>query len=41
MAEHCLLTWNHFEVNPDTEPHQDVFWGDKGVGDIIGLWVAS
>jgi phytanoyl-CoA hydroxylase len=35
-----LLTWNHFEANPVTYPHQDVFWGDKGVGDIIGTWVA-
>jgi phytanoyl-CoA hydroxylase len=35
-----LLTWNHFEANPLTHPHQDVFWGDKSVGDIIGTWVA-
>ncbi len=36
-----LITFNHFEANPETAPHQDCyFWGELEVGRVVGVWVA-
>ena len=36
-----LMTYNHFEANPETSAHQDCyFWGGPGFGQVVGLWVA-
>lgn len=37
-----LITWNHFEANPVTQPHTDCyFWAqDMAFGEVVGAWIA-